>query len=68
MLHLDTPSDALLKDVRAALVARGTSLAAFCEKHGFVRQAVTPALSGKRQGPKATALMRRFLAKVRETA
>jgi len=28
MLHLDTPSNELLKDVRALLVKRGTSLAA----------------------------------------
>lgn len=68
MLHLDTPSEQLLKDIRATLVARGTSLAAFCVAHGFVRQAVGPALSGTRQGPKAHELAVNFLAKVRATA
>ena len=66
MLHLDTPSDALLKDVRAHLVARGTSLNAFCRQHGFVRQAVSQALSGQRTGSRASELAYRFLAKVRE--
>ena len=68
MLHLDTPSDDLLKDVRALLVQRGTSLAAFCRDQGFTRQAVTLAVSGRRNGPKSRALMVRFLARVREAA
>lgn len=68
MLHVDTPSDDLLKDVRAHLVKRGTSLAAFCKEHGFIRQAVTLAVSGRRNGPQSRALLTRFLAKVRETA
>lgn len=67
MLHLDTPSDQLLKDVRAHLVGRGTSLSAFCKEHGFLRQAVAQALSGDRSGPKARLLVARFLAVVRET-
>lgn len=68
MLHVDTPSDHLLKDVRAHLVGRGTSLAAFCKAYGFTRQAVTLAISGKRAGPQSKALATKFLAKVRETA
>ena len=68
MFHLDTPSDDLLKEVRAHLVQRGTSFSAFCSEHGFTRQYVTAALSGSRTGPKARALMVRFLAKIRETA
>jgi len=68
MLHLDTPSNELLKDVRALLVKRGTSLAAFCKDHGFTRQAVTLALTGQRKGPKSKALAARFLAEVREAA
>tara|TARA_R110002124_G_scaffold283200_1_gene458862 strand:+ start:1304 stop:1510 length:207 start_codon:yes stop_codon:yes gene_type:complete len=68
MMHVDTPSEDLLKEVRAHLVMRGTSLSAFCKEHGFVRQAVTMALSGSRSGPKSIALMRGFLSKVRETA
>ena len=66
MLHVDTPSSNLLKDVRAHLIIRGTSLAAFCKKYGFTRQAVTLALSGKRSGPKSRHLAAQFLAKVRE--
>lgn len=68
MLHVDTPSDDLLKDVRALLVKRGTSLAAFCNQYGFTRQAVTLAITGQRNGPKSKALMAQFLAKVREAA
>jgi lambda repressor-like predicted transcriptional regulator len=63
-----TPSPQLLKDIRADLVQRGTSLAAFCTRHGFVRQAVGPALSGKRLGPRSRQLAETFVAKVRETA
>lgn len=65
---MTTPSDALLKEIRAELVRRGTSLKAFCEEHGFVRQHVGQVVSGKRSGPKAKALASVFLAKVRETA
>lgn len=66
MLHVDTPSPELLKDVRATLVKHGSSLNAFCKQHGFIRQAVTVALTGERNGPKARELAHRFLAKVRE--
>lgn len=68
MLHIDTPSEDLLKDTRAHLVQRGTSLAAFCRDHGFTRQSVTVALAGYRKGPRARALLSEFMAKVRETA
>ena len=64
---MDTPSPELLKDIRAELIRRGSSLKAFCEAHGFVRQHVGQVISGKRTGPKATALAAAFLAKVRET-
>ncbi|THD81541.1 hypothetical protein E7811_16685 [Aliigemmobacter aestuarii] len=57
-----------LKEVRAELILRGTSFNAFCLEHGFVRQAVTFALTGKRSGPRSQDLAKRFLAKVRETA
>jgi lambda repressor-like predicted transcriptional regulator len=67
MLHLGTPSDQRLKDVRAHLVQRGITLAAFCREHRFVRQAVSVALSGQRRGPRAQRLAREFLAKVRTT-
>lgn len=65
--HIKIPSPTLLKDVRAELVRRGTSLKAFCEAHGFVRQHVGQVVSGKRKGPKATELVDAFLAKVDET-
>jgi len=59
---MHTPSPELVKQVRAELVARGTSLAAFCTANGFTRQAVTFALSGERQGERATSLLRAFMA------
>lgn len=62
---MNTPSPQLLKDVRAELVARGSSLKAYCERNGFVREAVTAALSGRRAGPKSVALAQRFLEKMR---
>jgi hypothetical protein len=67
VLHCDTPSPQLLKATRAELILRGTSLSAFCKEYGFLRQAVTPALSGQRPGPKSRALAARFLDKVRKT-
>ena len=67
MFHSDTPSEALLKEVRAELVMRGTSLNAFCVKHGFVRQAVNFALTGARTGARARKLKAAFLTTVRET-
>ncbi|WP_374394609.1 hypothetical protein [Tabrizicola sp.] len=65
---MSTPSDELLKEIRAELVRRGTSLKAFCEQHGFVRQHVGQVVSGRRKGPRATMLVESFLAKLRETA
>jgi hypothetical protein len=64
---MNTPSPELLKDIRAQLVRRGSSLKAFCEAHGFVRQHIGQVVSGKRNGPKAKELVTAFLAKVRET-
>ena len=61
MFHSDTPSPELLKEVRAHLILRGTSLNAVSIAHGLHRQAVTAALSGKRPGPKSRALAKRFL-------
>jgi len=57
-----------MKEIRVDLVLRGTSFSAFCGRHGFVRQAVTQALTGGRSGPKSAELARAFVAKVRETA
>lgn len=55
-LH-DTPSEELLKAVRAAFVMQGTSLHAWCSKQGVHRQNVSKALTGSWSGPKATALV-----------
>lgn len=66
VMHFDTPSPALFKEVRAALIVRGTSFNAFCVQHGFTRQAVTFAVRGDRTGPKSRQLAERFIAKVRE--
>jgi len=64
MLQSDTPSPQLLKEVRALLVQRGTSLNAVCKASGLHRQAVTAALSGTRPGPKSRLLAREFLGRV----
>lgn len=50
------PSEQLLKEVRAALMLKGSSLSAVCKAHGLVRQNVSAALTGQWKGPKATAL------------
>lgn len=63
---MHTPSPELLKEVRAELVMRGTSLNAFCTEHGFVRQAVSVALSGQRNGRRAAALRENFMNAVRD--
>ena len=68
MLHVDALSDGLLKDVRAHLVKRGTSLAAFGKDHAFTRKAMSLVVSGRRAGPRSKTLRARFLAAIRETA
>jgi lambda repressor-like predicted transcriptional regulator len=47
--------------VRAALVARGTSLAKWARQHGISRQHASLALRGKSFGPKAMAIRRQLL-------
>jgi len=64
MLQSDTPSPQLLKEVRAVLVQRGTSLIAFCKGNCLHRQAVTAALSGTRPGPNSRLLAREFLGRI----
>lgn len=61
MLQLDTPSPELLKEVRAYLVRRGTSLNAVAVANNMHRQAVSEALKGTRKGPKSRALAGQFL-------
>jgi gp16 family phage-associated protein len=55
-----------MKEVRATLVLRGTSFTAFCRDHGFVRQAVSFALTGARKGKRAKKLAEEFLSKLQE--
>lgn len=56
-----TPSSQLLKDIRAQLIAKGTSFNAVCKKHGLHRQAIAAALIGDRRGPKSIADAETFL-------
>ena len=58
MLDLNaTPSQDLLKAVRAALVLRGSSLSKWSEQNGVKRQNLTKALVGEWKGTKATLLL-----------
>jgi len=56
-----TPSNRLLKDVRASFIKQNTSLNAYCEKNRHVRQNVSSVLSGKWKGPKAKILVQSVL-------
>lgn len=58
---MHTPSPELLKEVRAHLVLKESSLNAFCREHGLTRQNVTSALRGDWRGPKATLLVDKVL-------
>ena len=53
-----TPSTGLLKEVRAALVLRDSSLSAISAEFGVKRQNLTKALVGEWTGPKADKLVR----------
>ena len=61
---MQTTSKILVKELRAVLVQRGTSLNAVCKSSGLHRHAVTTALSGTRPGPKSSLLAREFLGRV----
>ncbi len=63
----DTASayEAEFRAVRAALIARGTSLKEWAERSGVSRQHVSEALKGRSFGPKAREIRRRLLAEVR---
>lgn len=50
----------LVTDVRAALVARGTTLSYWCKSHGINRSWAYEALMGRRNGDKARALRERL--------
>lgn len=61
---MPTPSQELLKEVRAEMIRRGTSFNAFCKEQGWHRQAVAAALTGKRSGQKSKALADEFMQKI----
>lgn len=54
-------SDDLYRAVRAAFVARGTSLNAWCIANGVNRQTVEKALKGQRFSRRAAALRKNFV-------
>jgi len=47
--------------VRTALVARGSSLSAWCEEQGICRSWAYEVLNGHRNGPQAQALRKRLI-------
>ncbi len=55
------PSEQLLKAVRANLVLRGLSFAAYCRKEGLTRQNARSALVGNWTGPKAQETVRQIV-------
>lgn len=57
----ETPGRDLAAQVRAAFVARHTTLAAWCRQHGIDRSAARQALYGTWDGPKGRALRARIL-------
>jgi lambda repressor-like predicted transcriptional regulator len=65
-LH-DTASayEAEFCEVRAALMARGSSIKEWAERAGVSRQYVSNALKGKSFGPKAREIRRRLLSEAR---
>ena len=56
-----TPSEDLLKAVRAQLVLRGLSFAAYCREREITRQNAAAALVGKWNGRKAGELVELIL-------
>lgn len=56
------PSEQLLKVVRANLVLRGLSFAAYCRQSGLTRQNARSALLGNWTGPKAQETVRQIVA------
>lgn len=56
-----TPSPELYAQVRAAFIAAGSSLNAWCLANGEHRQAARAVLLGERNGPEAQSLRERLL-------
>ena len=59
---LPSPGRELAAQVRAAFVARHTTLGAWCRAHGIDRTAARQALYGTWNGPKGKALRARVIA------
>jgi gp16 family phage-associated protein len=59
-----TPSTELYTAVRAALVAKGTSLAAWCRANGVTRQTMEQALKGQREGRRSRQLVDQLLSEI----
>ena len=57
----NTPSEELLKAVRAALLLKGLSFSAYCARRDLIRQNVAAALAGHWTGPKATRVVQEIL-------
>lgn len=57
-------SEDLYKAIRAAFVARGTSLSAWCRTAGLNRQTVEKALKGERRSRAADELRKRLMSEV----
>lgn len=57
-------SEDLYRAVRAAFVARGTSLNAWCISNGINRQTAEKTLRGERGGKRALALRNRLISEV----
>ena len=56
-----TPSNELYTAVRAALVANGTSLAAWCRANAVTRQTMEQVLKGQREGRRSRQLRDRLI-------
>lgn len=54
------PPESLYPSVRAAFIQQGSSLNRWCSENGVNRVVATYALTGKRNGPAAKALVRRI--------
>lgn len=56
-----TPSPALYTAVRATLIARGTSLSAWCRANAVTRQTMEQALKGNREGRRSRQLREQLI-------
>jgi len=56
-----SPSKHLLRAVRAAFIANGTSLSAWCQANGITREWATQCLQGNANGEAAANLVHRLV-------